>query len=196
MAFTLGFYSFNVNLNDSSRGVYTSFRLKTPRHPLESLEHLYARALAFTHAFEEGLSFSQGLFEEKEPTIWKKAFDGSIENWIQVGVPDKKKFERALKQNPSARFSIYFYEPQDINAFCWMLRGSKTNWVENVFFFQINSTLLRSLSENESFNSDWDINLIDSSLYLTANGIDYLSEIESIDIWDAFQLAIQNYDGL
>ncbi|NMC62134.1 MAG: YaeQ family protein [SAR324 cluster bacterium] len=192
MAFTLGFYSFNVNLNDPTRGVYASFRLKTPRHPLESLEHLYARALAYAHAFEEGLSFSQGLFEEKEPTIWKKAFDGSIEKWIQVGVPDKKKFERALKQNPFAHFSIYFYEPQDIDAFCWMLRGSKTNWVENVSFFQIDSELLKDLGGNESFNSDWDINLIDSSMYLTANGIDYLSEIESIDIWNAFQRAIQN----
>lgn len=191
MNFTLGFYSFNVNLNDSSRGIYTSFRVKTPRHPYESLEHLNGRVLAFAHSYQEGLDFSQGLFEEKEPTIWKKDILGKVAVWLQIGVPDRRKLERALKQNPRGDFRIYFYEPAQIEAFCWMLRGSKTNWVEPIAFHQIDPVLLEELAQHDVSSSSWDLTILDSTVYLNVNGRDYVSEIQPIDIWEEFQIAIQ-----
>ena len=195
MTFALGFYSFNVNLNDSSRGIYTSFRVKTPRHPLESLEHLNARIIAYAHTLQDGLEFTQGLFEEKEPSIWKRSVIGDLDVWIQIGVPERKKLERALKQNPNADFRIYFHEAGQIEAFCWMLRGSRTNWVEPISFFQISPELVGKLALQERSSANWDLTFLDSAVYLTVDGRDYISEIQTIDIWREFQVVIQNHDG-
>lgn len=194
MAFTLGFYSFNVSLNDSSRGLYTSFRVKTARHPNESLEHLYARVIALGHSYEPGLEFSQGLFEEKEPTIWKRDLLGQPEIWIQLGVPDRKKLERVLKAHPHAIIRIYFWEPEQLDAFCWMLRGSRTNWVEQIQFYSIEERLLSDLAQNEKSSSSWNMTFMDSTLYLSTENGDFTSTMEPIDIWDAFQVAIQNHE--
>ncbi len=196
MNFTLGFYSFNVNLNDSSRGVYTSFRVKTPRHPYESLEHLTGRVLALAHSHQEGLVFSQGMFDEKEPTIWKKDILEKVECWVQLGVPDRRKLERALKQNPRGEFRIYFYEPAQVEAFCWMLRGSRTNWVEPISFYQFDPELLEDLAKHDVSSSSWEITILDSTMYLNVNGQDYVSEIRTVDIWGEFQIAIQKDAGV
>ena len=192
MTFALGFYSFNINLNDATREVYTSFRIKTARHREESLEYLYARILAFAHCYEEGLAFSQGLFELRDPAIWKKDILGNIDLWVDLGVPDKKKLERALKANPKGNFRIYFYAPEQIVNFCWMLRGSKTNWIENITFCLLDRDLLEDLAITDSSSSTWDLNIFDGMFFLNAQGHDFSSSFQPVDIWDEFQISIAN----
>ena len=194
MTFALGFYSFHVNLNNATRGVYTSFRVKTPRHPEESLEHLYARVIAYAHSYEEGIEFTQGMFEEKEPTIWKRSLLGETELWLQVGLPERRKLERAMKHSPKGKFEIYFYDHEQAHEFCWMLRGSKENWVEPIFFYEINSSVLREMAEHEQSSSNWEVSFIDSAMYLHVDGRDYVSEITRMDIWDEFQHTIANVE--
>jgi uncharacterized protein YaeQ len=55
MTFVQAFYSFNLDITNSDAGGYFKLRIKVPQHPEESLEHLFARVLAFVHSYEEGL---------------------------------------------------------------------------------------------------------------------------------------------
>ena len=187
MSFAAGFYNFTVDLTHSDREVFTRFRVKTPLHPMETLEHLYARMLAFIHCYREGQTFSQGLFEPKEPTIWHSDVLKEILLWVQVGVPERKKLEVSLKAHSQAEHRIYFYSPDQISEFCHMLRGSKTNWVKDIQFYLLPHHVLEALVPLERSSPEWNATIIDNQLYLTCDGVDVQGTITPVDIWDAYQ---------
>lgn len=187
MSFAAAFYNFTVDLSHNDRDIFTRFRVKTPLHPNESLEHLYARMIAYVHCYREDQGFSQGLFEPKEPTIWQRDILGDTLLWVQLGTPSKKKLETTLRAHPTAEHRIYFYESGQIAQFCHMLRGSKTNWVRDIQFYRIPSDLLESLVPLERSSPLWNVTIIDDELYLTCDGHELQSRIATVDIWEAYQ---------
>jgi uncharacterized protein YaeQ len=187
MSFAAAFYNFTVELSHNDRDVFTRFRVKTPLHPLEPLEHLYARMIAYVHGYREGQGFSHGLFEPKEPTIWQKDILGDTLLWVQIGVPDKKKIEHTLRTHPKAEHRVYFYEPSQTAQFCHMLRGSKTNWIQDVQFFAIRGDILEALVPLERSSPMWNVTIVDDELYLTCDGVELQTHVETIDIWRAYQ---------
>lgn len=187
MSFVAAFYSFSVDLNHADLGVFCRFRVKVPLHPYESLEHLFARMVAFTHCYREGQSFSQGLFEPKEPTIWLNDITGKTLLWVQVGCPDRRKIELTLRSAPDAEHRIYFYETSQIQEFCHLLRGSKTNWVQDIQFFMIQPALLEALVPISRSSPEWQVTYIDDYLYLQVDGTELESNITPVDIWAEYQ---------
>lgn len=191
MTFVAAFYSFTIDLNHSDRNVYASFRVKVPRHELESREHFYARVVAYTHAYRSGIRFTHAAFDSKETTL---VCYNEIENLLvsaQVGTPDKRKLELSLKQHVDTEHRIYFYDLQDIPIFCHHLRGSSTNWVENVLFYLIDPDFLAQLIQYESSSPHWNISFIDDRLYLSFSGVEIESEITPVDIWSEFQRSLK-----
>ena len=187
MSFAAAFYNFTVDLSHNDRDVFTRFRVKTPLHPLEPLEHLFARMIAYVHCYREGQEFSHGLFEPKEPTIWHKDILGNTLIWVQLGAPDKKKIEVTLRAHPEAEHRIYFYEPSQIAQFCHTLRGSKTNWVKDIRFFLIPASILEALVPLERSSPLWNITIVDDELFLNCDGIELRAHIDTVDIWEAYQ---------
>ncbi len=187
MSFAAAFYNFTIDLNHVDRELFSKFRVKVALHPDESLEHLFARMIAFLHAHQEGLAFSQGLFDIKAPTMWSKDITGELITWVQVGVPERKKLETALRAGQSPEYHVYFYEPEQIRAFCQQLRGSKSNWVEPIQFYSIDPLLLDSLVPLIRSSPEWNITFVDSHIYLTCDGVELESDILSVDIWSAYQ---------
>jgi uncharacterized protein YaeQ len=187
MSFAAAFYNFTIDLSHNDREIFTRFRVKTPLHPMEPLEHLFARMIAYVHCYREGQEFSHGLFEPKEPTIWQRDILGNTLLWVQIGAPDKKKIETTLKGHPKAEHRIYFYDTTQISHFCHMLRGSKTNWVKDIQFFLIPPSFLEALVPLERTSPLWNVTIIDDELYLTCDGAELQTHIESVDIWDAYQ---------
>lgn len=195
MTFVAAFYSFTIELNHSDRNIFTTFRLKIPRHELEPQEHLYARLLAYTHAYRPGIQFTQGVSEPKEPTIVQRDTVNTTHLWVQVGAPEKRKLELSLKQNPDAEHRIYFYQADDVSRFCHYLRGSKTNWVDRVLFYQLEPALLTRLIDLEASSPHWILSFIDDRMYLTVDGVELESEIVAVDIWEAFQTSLATNDA-
>jgi uncharacterized protein YaeQ len=187
MSFAAAFYNFTIELNNSEREVYTRFRVKTARHPYESLQHLYARMIAYGHCFREGQSFSQGMFEPKEPTIWMKDIIGTTLLWVEVGPVDRRKLELTLRSSPRAEHRIYFYSTDHIRDFCHMLKGSKTNWVKDILFYHIPAELLEKLTPFERSSPLWTMTFIDNRLYLTCDGAEFDCELNEVDIWAKYQ---------
>jgi uncharacterized protein YaeQ len=191
MTFVAAFHTFTIDLNHSDREIFTSFRIKIPRHELESHNFYYARLLAYLHAYRAGIEFTRGVSEPKEPTIWQRDVIGDVLLWIQVGEPEKRKLELSLKQHPKAEHRVYFYQEQEVQRFCHHLRGSKTNWVQHVAFYQIEPELLERLAELECHSPEWNTSFIDNRLYLSIDGLDLESTIKPIDIWDEYQATLQ-----
>lgn len=191
MSFVDGFYSFFVNLSDTSNGIYEDLKLKTAKHPNESAEHLISRTLAYLHSYSPELKFTEGLYNEKDPAIMAADVIGTINQWVEIGAPEKKKLAQALKHHDQARFRIYFYEEEQIEKFCHYLRGSKSNWVANIEFFLLDLTLLSHLAENLQLRSNWSISFFDDSFYLTIEDMIHESTIIGVDIWDRFQNSIE-----
>jgi hypothetical protein len=72
-----------------------------------------------------------------------------------------------------------------------MLRGSKTNWVKDVQFYLIPSTILQELIPLESSSPNWSATIVDNQLYLTCDGVELQSEISPIDIWRSYQESLK-----
>jgi len=186
MTFVEGFYSFNLELTDTDRDRYARVRVKVPRHPHESFEHLFGRVLAWLHCYEPGQEFTRGLFEPKEPTIWRRDVIGALLLWVQLGCPDRQKLQRALRES-AGEVRVYFYEPGQVEALCHMLRGSTTNWVEPVRFYHLDPELLVALAEYPVSSSSWQATFVDGQLYLVVDGREYASSVEPVDIWARYQ---------
>jgi uncharacterized protein YaeQ len=195
MSFAAAFYNFTVDLSHNDRDIFTRFRVKTPLHPHEPLEHLFARMIAYVHCYREGQEFSQGLFEPKDPTIWHKDVLGDTLLWVHVGSPDKKKIETTLRTHPQAEHRIYFYDTAQISQFCHMLRGSKTNWVKDIQFYLIPSAILEALVPLERSSPLWSVTIVDDEMYLTCDDSELQTRIATVDIWAAFQESLNNDEG-
>ena len=53
------------------------------------------RLLAFALHAGDGLEFGRGLSAEDEPDLWQRDLTGSIEKWIDVGLPDERDVRKA-----------------------------------------------------------------------------------------------------
>jgi uncharacterized protein YaeQ len=192
MSFVDGFYSYQLDIMDSDRGVYAAVRVKTPKHPNETCEHLIARVLALAHRYEEGLCFGQGLFEPGEPTLWRRDITGETQTWVQVGVPEERKLERALRAHPLAAYTVYFFEEWQKVNFCGRLRGSKTNWIKPVVFYEIGNDAVAALAVEVQSKSHWEITISDSTAYVSAAGRSIVVPVVPLDMWQLYQKTIQN----
>ena len=192
MSFAEGFYSFTIQLSDVSRGIYDRLRFKIPRHPNEPMEYLYARVIAYIHSYENDLKFSPGYFEPKLPSLFSKNVIDQTTAWIDIGCPSKEKLTRALKSHLEAKFKVYFYSTNQIDEFCHHLRGSKSNWVQKVSFFNINEIFLEKLCQIKKSSSEWLVTLVDNGFYLVFDGLELETDIIPIEIWSRFQESISN----
>jgi uncharacterized protein YaeQ len=192
MSFVEAFYSFTVELAVPDRNLYTKVRLKVPRHPHESLHFLYARVIAFLHAYREGLALGKGLFEPKDPTLSHTDITGVLLFWGEVGCPAEEKIDRVVRRRPPPEIRVYFYAPEQSLEFCRYLRGSTTNWVAPIAFFEIDPHLLEALIPLERSSSRWSANFVDTSLYLTIDEHDLAGEVRPLDIWELYQQSLAN----
>lgn len=192
MSFVDGFYSFNLEINNIDQSMYTVARLKTPKHPYESHEHLFIRTIALAHAYEDGLEFSEGLYQPNQPTIWRKNIIGDLLTWVEVGLPPKKRLLQAIRQNTTSMFRVYFYEALQPEEFCSYLRGSKSNWIQSIQFFQVTSPAVADLVDQLQSHNNWAITFCDGSAFLNANEQEAVLQIETVDMWQLFQRSIAN----
>lgn len=184
------FYSFSLEISDTEKKTYHKARTKTPCHPFESTAHLLARVIIFAHAYRPGLEFSQGMFEPDDPTLWGKDEIGALHTWIQLGSPDKKKLQRAMRAG-EVEIRIYFMNREEISAFCHLLRGSRTNWVEEIKFFRFQPEFLEEAAATLSTSSELSLTFSDEILFAGCNGQDFTTTIENVDIWAEFQASLQ-----
>lgn len=84
-----------LSIADVDRGYYHDHTLTIARHPSETEERVMVRLLAFALHAGESLTFGRGLSTEDEPDLWQHDLTGTIESWIEVGLPDERELRKA-----------------------------------------------------------------------------------------------------
>lgn len=90
MALKATIYKAELQIADMDRGHYGDYNVIIARHPSETDERMMVRLLAFALYADPALAFAKGLCVDDEPDVWQRDLTGSIERWIDVGLPDEK----------------------------------------------------------------------------------------------------------
>jgi len=99
MALKSTVFKAEVQLADLDRQHFGDYALTLARHPSETDERMMIRLLAFILNASETLVFGRGLSTEDEADLWDLDATGSIERWIDVGLPDEKAIRRACNRS-------------------------------------------------------------------------------------------------
>lgn len=95
MAIKATIFKANLQIADMERHYYQDHALTLAQHPSETDERMMVRLLAFALNAHEFLEFGQGMTADDEADLWLKDLTGSIELWIDVGMPDEKLIRKA-----------------------------------------------------------------------------------------------------
>ena len=95
MALKATIFKAELSVADIDRGVYRDHALTIARHPSETDERMMLRLLAFALHADERLEFGRGLSAEDEPDLFRRDLTGTLEQWIDVGLPDEREVRKA-----------------------------------------------------------------------------------------------------
>jgi uncharacterized protein YaeQ len=95
MALKATIFKVSLQIADFDRNYFQDHTLTLARHPSETDERMMVRVLAFVMQADDALIFGKGLSSEDEPDLWRKDLTGSVDQWIEVGLPDEKRIRRA-----------------------------------------------------------------------------------------------------
>jgi len=95
MAIKATIFKASLQIADMERHYYQDHALTLARHPSETDERMMVRLLAFALHAHEYLEFGQGMTADDDADLWQKDLTGSIELWIDVGIPDEKLIRKA-----------------------------------------------------------------------------------------------------
>jgi uncharacterized protein YaeQ len=95
MALKATIFRVGLQVSDIDRHYYATHDLTVARHPSETDERMMVRLLAFALHADPALAFTRGLSTGDEPDLWRHADDGTLAQWIEVGLPEPKRLRRA-----------------------------------------------------------------------------------------------------
>lgn len=98
MALKSTVFKAELQVADLDRGHFADYSLTIARHPSENDHRMMVRLLAFLLNASPTLSFGRGLSAEDEADLQDLDPTGSIERWIDVGLPDEKAIRRACSR--------------------------------------------------------------------------------------------------
>jgi len=111
-----------LSVADIDRGVYLDRSLTLARHPSETDERMMVRLLAFALHADERLAFGPGLSAEDEPDIVLRDLTGTLEQWIDVGLPDERDVRKACGR--AREVFVYAYGGRSVSL--WWEKAKPT----------------------------------------------------------------------
>lgn len=114
MATKATIFKVDLQVADLDRNYYQGHALTLARHPSETDERMMVRVLAFALHAHASLEFGKGLSTEDEPDLWRRDLTGTIEQWIEVGLPDEKRIRRACGRAAQVIVLTYGGRPADL----------------------------------------------------------------------------------
>ena len=92
---------------DIDRNYFATHALTLARHPSETDERMMVRLLAFALHASDALTFGRGLSSEDEADLTQRDLTGTIQLWIDVGLPDERSLRKASAR--AERVVVYAY---------------------------------------------------------------------------------------
>ena len=156
-------YVFEVRLADADRSVYETLTIRAARHPSESAEYLLTRLLAYCLEYTEGIAFSKGLSDPDEPAITVRDLTGTMQAWIEVGVPDANRLHKAAKAAP--KVSVYAH--RDVDQLLSRLSGERIHRAGELRLHAVDRDLLAALVARLDRRMNFDLAVSERTLYIS-----------------------------
>jgi uncharacterized protein YaeQ len=133
------------------------------RHPSESEPYFLTRILAYCFEYEEGIAFSNGLFEPDEPTIAIRDLTGLLRVWIDVGAPEAARLHRAAKAAPR----VVVYTHKDPSQMAARFAGERIHRAEALELYALDKEWLASLAARLQRRMTFALTIAEQHVYLT-----------------------------
>ena len=156
-------YVFEVRLADADRSVYETLTIRAARHPSESAEYLLTRLLAYCLEYTEGIAFSKGLSDPDEPAITVRDLTGTMQAWIEVGVPDANRLHKAAK----AATKVSVYAHRDVDQLLSRLAGERIHRAGELRLHAVDRDLLAALVARLDRRMNFDLAVSERTLYIS-----------------------------
>jgi uncharacterized protein YaeQ len=95
MALRATVFKAQLSVSDMDRNRHAVHPLIIARHPSETDERMMIRVLMFALRSSDTLRFGRGLSDVDEPDLIDRDLTGSIDVWIEVGLPDERAILKA-----------------------------------------------------------------------------------------------------
>jgi uncharacterized protein YaeQ len=175
VAQTATVFSFDVELANVDRGVYTSLAFRVAQHPSETAEAMLTRVLAYCLEYTEGIEFSaQGLSEPDSPAVAVRDRTGALRVWIDVGVPDVDRLHKASKA--AARVVVYTHK--DPQRLLRLLAGARIHRRGDLEIYSVGRELLAAWVPKLTRRMKISLSVSDSQIYLVLPDVTLSGGIE------------------
>ena len=143
MALKATIFKAELGVSDIDRGLYGTFPLTIARHPSETDERMMVRLLAFALNAHERLEFGKGISSEDEPALWRRDLTGTIEQWIDVGLPEERLLRRACGK--ATEVALYTYGGRGVDIW-WQANERNLRKQERLSVFDVPPEASRELA--------------------------------------------------
>ncbi|MFN3199548.1 MAG: YaeQ family protein [Bradymonadia bacterium] len=163
MALTSTMYRFEVDLSDVDRGVYDSVSMRVPMHPSETGPYLITRVLAFLLNYDERLTFSKGVCDTDESTIFLDDYDGTRKLAIEIGQPSAERLHKTAK----AAEVVKVYTDRTAQRMQHHLAGKTVHRLDEIALYCFDAAFLNEIIDQLDRNNSWALTQTEGELYLT-----------------------------
>jgi uncharacterized protein YaeQ len=163
MALGATIYVFKIDLADSDRGIYQPLELRVARHPSETEDHLLTRVLAYCLEYDEGIEFSNGLFDADQPALAVRDLTGALRVWIDIGAPEAARLHRAAKLAPR----VVIFTNKDAVQLAARLGAERIHRVKHMELYAVDRDWLASLAARLTRRMEFTLTVAEGHLYLS-----------------------------
>lgn len=168
MALRATIYKAELHIADNDRSYYASHAVTVARHPSETAERLMVRLLAYAlYVNGEGddqLAFTRGLSEADEPELWRQDLTGSIEQWVDLGLPDER---RLLKASGRANEVIVIAYGRSVDIW-WQGLRNKISRAKNIRVYYLPAEQTLALAQLCERGMNLSINVQDGQAWVSS----------------------------
>jgi uncharacterized protein YaeQ len=145
--------------------VYASFELRVAQHPSEDLPRVVARVLGYCLVYEADLSWGRGLDEAEDPALFVRSPTGTLEHWVDVGLPSAERMHRASKA--AKKLTIVSHKTAE-----GLIREREKRAIhraEQITVLLLDPGLVTALANAMTRNGNWVVVCANGELMVTAN---------------------------
>ena len=124
MALRATVFKAELAVSDMDRGRHATHGLTIARHPSETDERMMVRVLTFALHSSDRLAFGRGLSDVDEPDLIDRDMTGSIDLWIEVGLPDERAILKACGRAGRVVVMAYGHGGGLVVMYLHLLKGS------------------------------------------------------------------------
>lgn len=189
MSFAEGFYNLHIEVSAYERDLQAKFKLKTVRHPEESLSDVAARIIIFSLNYSPELKLSSGAFEPDLPIAYTKDFSDQFTSayfWLMPSLRLIKRFWL----HKLTQLEVYCSAEENFHDIFKLSIPEITKIAQGARYWFLPNDFLTSVAERLNPSSSLKLNLIEGIIYCTVDQHDLTGSLQQLDLLQEYQMTL------